>query len=330
LNQIIEEVAHHIYRIIIPLPRSPLKFLNSYLIRGDRRFLLVDTGMNRNECLSVMTSSLKKLGVNLESTDFFITHLHADHLGLAGILATGLSKVYFNEIEARMKSTTQEETKLRRERIFRNFLSHGFPSDELRESEAKHPGRRYGGNTSINYFIVRDNDQIEIGDYCFRCIQTPGHSPGHCCLYEANEKIFISGDHILFDITPNITYWEELDNSLKHYLTNLEKIYDLDVRLVLPGHRNLMNNHRRRIKELEDHHTNRLNEVIFALEDDAKTAFQIAPYITWDIVHRSWEQFPLQQKWFAFGETLAHLNYLEAEGRVQSKKKNGKLIFSLI
>ena len=100
----VEEVMSDLYRLEIPLPRSPLKAINSYLIKGDGRFLLIDTGMNRGECLSVITSDLNRLGVDLERTDFFITHLHADHLGLAGTLATDNSKVYFNEVESRITS----------------------------------------------------------------------------------------------------------------------------------------------------------------------------------------------------------------------------------
>jgi glyoxylase-like metal-dependent hydrolase (beta-lactamase superfamily II) len=95
----IQEVSPQIYKIAIPLPNSPLKALNSYLIKGDGRFLLIDTGMNRQECLDAMTTALKKLDVDTTKTDFFITHVHSDHLGLTGTLKTPTSKVYFSEIE---------------------------------------------------------------------------------------------------------------------------------------------------------------------------------------------------------------------------------------
>ena len=326
----IEEVVPSLYRLEIPLPQNPLNALNSYLIKGDGRFLLIDTGMNRNECLSAMTSSLRRLGVDLERTDFFITHLHADHLGLAGTLATDASKVYFSDLEAGAMNKSDKETERYWGRLFEVFVMNGFPEEELRESIARHPGLRYSGKTRMNYSIIKENDKIEIGDYSFCCIETPGHSPCHLCLYEASKKILVSGDHILFDITPNIAFWQELDNSLKHYLTNLDKVYELDVSLVLPGHRSLMNNHRKRIEELKEHHRNRLNEVISALQSGTKSAFQVAPYITWDIEYKSWKEFPLQQKWFAFSETLAHLLFLEAEGKVRGQKEGSKTVFSLV
>ena len=79
----VEEILPNLYRIEIPLPRSPLKALNAYLIKGDRRFLLIDTGLNRAECKRVMFSDLEMLRVDIKKTDFFITHMHADHLALA-------------------------------------------------------------------------------------------------------------------------------------------------------------------------------------------------------------------------------------------------------
>jgi glyoxylase-like metal-dependent hydrolase (beta-lactamase superfamily II) len=323
----IEELLPDLYRVEIPLPRSPLKALNSYVVKGRDRFLIIDTGMNREECLRPMLSALKKLEVDLSRTDFFITHLHADHSGLVGTLATDTSKVYFNRPEASSVAFQGSEDYWKGLFVF--YHSNGFPEDEIKKVREGHPGYRYSLRRQINLTTTEEGDEIEVGDYLFRCIETPGHSPGHTCLYEASKKVLVCGDHILFDITPNITYWEELENSLKQYLTNLEKVYTLDVNLVLPGHRNIWNDHRKRIMELKEHHRNRLNEALFALEGGEKTAWEVAPYITWDIGCNSWEEFPSVQKWFAVGETIAHLNYLEADGRARKETKNHKVLYSL-
>ena len=140
----------------------------------------------------------------------------------------------------------------------------------------------------------------------------------------------LSGDHILIDITPNITNWADLENALKSYLTNLMKVYDLEVDFVLPGHRNLIRDHRKRIDELQEHHRDRLAEVLAALKEGEKTAWQIAPHISWDINVRSWEEFPPVQKWFALGETLAHIDYLVAEGKIDKREERGRILFSLM
>jgi len=325
----IEEILPDLYRIEIPLPKNPLKYLNSYLIKDESRFLLIDTGFNRQECRQVMTAGLEKLGVDLQRTDLFITHIHSDHMGQAAVLATDSSKVYFSQKESRFLSRTGSEWGWRWAQMEEFYAAHGFPPDELSIAAGSHPGKRFAAGQRINFTTVQEGDMIEIGDYCFRCIATPGHSPEHMCLYEANKKILVAGDHVLFDITPNISYWTEMENPLKEYLASLEKVYTLEVDLLLPGHRSLLNDHRKRIRELQEHHRNRLNEVISALEEGEKNTFQIAPCISWDIKSDSWEEFPPTQKWFAFGETLAHLIYLEGEGKIRKETKGNEILYSL-
>jgi len=325
----IEQVLSDIYRIEIPLPRSPLKALNAYLIKGEGHYLLIDTGQNREECKQEMLSSLKKLGVDLARTDFFITHVHVDHLGLVADLMTDTSRVYFNQREAQLANTDKYEREKRWQNLHAFYTSNGFPKAELEEAIKKHPFHLYGLKQHIDFVILREGDVLEIGEYSLRCIETPGHSPGHICLYEHNHKMLLSGDHILFDITPNITYMPDVENPLNDYLTSLDKVYKFDVDIVLPGHRKAGISHRKRIEELQAHHRARLNEVLSALENGKKPAFQIAPCVTWDLNCPSWDDFPAAQKWFAVGETIAHLQYLEKKGDVKSVSENDRIFYSL-
>jgi len=326
---VIEEVLRNIYKIEVHLPKSPLKALNSYLIRGEGRFLVIVTGWDRKECKDEMFSSLKKLNVDLQRTDLFITHLHADHLGMVSSLATDRSTVYFNQKEADIVNAENAEKDKRWQELYWVYLANGFPKDELEKSMDNHPGRQYSIKERFDFCILKEDDRIQIGDYSFRCIETPGHSPGHMCLYEANRKVLVSGDHILSNITPNIAFSFEMENPLKEYLVSLEKVYALDVNLVLPGHRNIWNNHKKRIRELRKHHQARANEVLSTLEDGQKTAFQVAHGLTWGIDYNSWEVFPAVQKWFAVGETLAHLEYLEGQEMVRREMKENKIVFSV-
>ena len=95
-----EEIFPNLFRAAIPLPQSPLKAINSYVIRGDGRFLMIDTGMNRPECRHAMEAYIEELGVDLARTDFFITHLHADHLGLVSELARDPAKTYLHRLDS--------------------------------------------------------------------------------------------------------------------------------------------------------------------------------------------------------------------------------------
>jgi glyoxylase-like metal-dependent hydrolase (beta-lactamase superfamily II) len=322
-----EHIFPDLLRIEIPLPKNPLKMLNSYLLIDKNRFLIIDTGMNRNECLDEMMSALNNLSVDLNRTDFFITHLHADHSGLVGSLATDNSNIYISQIDASiMEAGTHENTWQANDAI---FLAHGFPEEQLKKAMALHPGRIYSSRKQISYHYLEDGDILNFGQYSLRCISTPGHTPGHLCLYEPNKKILFCGDHILFDITPNITSWPNFNNSLKTYLASLDKINELEINTILPGHRSIMGDQRKRISEIKAHHQCRLKEAVTALGEGDKTAFQVAPFITWDINFKSWELFPPAQKIFAVGETIAHLEYLEDEKVIQRTTRGKEIIFSL-
>lgn len=329
----IEEIVSNLYRTEIPLPGSPLKWLNSYIVKGGNRFLIIDTGFNHEACLNAMNASIQKLGVDLDRTDFFITHLHVDHMGLTGTLAREGSKVYFNEPEARRMNARHDVhhdgPDSDWQKLIDVYVANGFNADGARLSMESHPAHQYGLKRKIDFAFVNEGDMLDIGEFHFRCVATPGHSPGHTSLYEPNQKILVAGDHILFDITPNIAYWLEMEDALGQYLASLEKVNALDAKLVLTGHRRLVHDLNKRVKELKVHHRNRLNEVLAALSDGEKDALQIAPRIKWDITAKNWEEFPPPQKWFAFGETLSHVRYLEARGKVRHINHNGNIKYAL-
>jgi glyoxylase-like metal-dependent hydrolase (beta-lactamase superfamily II) len=319
-----EELLPNLFRIKIPLPDNPLKYLNSYVIMGSERNLIIDTGLNRKECLDAMHTGLSELNLDLEETDFFVTHLHADHFGLVSKLVSANRKTYFNRPETEiLEAWGGWETMI-------NYGGqNGFPKDDLRAALNSHPGFKFSSSWVPELSILCDEDTITIGDYCFKCVETPGHTRGHTCLYEPRKKILISGDHILSDITPNIQCWSDQEDPLKNYLDSLDKVHQLDVDLVLPGHRRVFRNFRERIAELKKHHSNRAEEILVILSKDPRNAFRVASEMTWDISYESWEQFPLAQKWFATGEAIAHLRYLEEKGRISRKTEGGVTFFLL-
>lgn len=324
----VKEILPNVYRVRIPLPDSPLLYVNSYIIKASPRSLIIDTGMNRDECYEEMNKALKELNINLEQTDFFITHTHADHIGLVGRLATEKSKVYFNYIEAQDLKIPD----LWWQRLSQFAVNYGFPQAELDNLFHYHPASRYHLKHIPNITEVREGDIVEVGDFSFRCIETPGHSSGHTCLYDAKKKLLFSGDHILGDITSNVTTrYADSNNALGDYLNSLDKIYPLDIELTLPGHRNVLPDVRKRIDELKQHHGERTAEQLEILKKGERDAYTVATQMTWDMRYDKWDDIQSTQKYFAFAEGLAHLQYLVLLDKAREKTlPDGRVVYSLV
>lgn len=310
-----EQILPDLYRIIIPLPNSPLKDLNSYVIKATDRNLIIDTGFNRNVCYEAMEKGLQALDIDLSKTDFMLTHMHSDHTGLVSRLFTDTSKVYISRIDSRVFNENIDW-----QAMMDYALHNGFQLEELIKAAESHPGFKYSPKRIPEFTLLDDGSIIVIGNYKLKCLLTPGHTAGHICLYEEDKQILFSGDHILYDITPHIESWSYEINALKNYIESLNMVRDLPVKLVLPGHRNFFTNLAARIDELKKHHEIRANEVLEVLGKNTMSAYDIAGGMTWDIDCENWDQFPTAQKWFAVGEAIAHLLYLEDKGLIKRHK----------
>ncbi len=310
-----EQILPSLYRIVVPLPGSPLKEVNSYVIVARDRNLVIDTGMNRPECREALLAGLDEIGVDLERTDFIATHIHADHHGLIPDLIRPGRRAYMGAIDAaHIKIGFSNWAK--GSRLHEYLERNGFPADDLERSFREHPGFKYRPEQPIEYLPLYEGDKVEIGDFCFETIDTPGHSDGHISFYDRRHRLFIAGDHVLGDITPNIQAFSDDHDPLDQYLASLRKVEPLEVEICLPGHRSLIADFRGRVAELQEHHRDRGNEAIELLEQGPKDAYQTAAEMTWSIRARSWDDFPLLQRWFATGETIAHLRYLDGKGLV--------------
>jgi glyoxylase-like metal-dependent hydrolase (beta-lactamase superfamily II) len=322
----IEQVLPNIFLIKIPLPENPLRILNSYLIKDPDRNLLIDTGFNLEACQVAMDKALFDLGVSMKETDLFITHLHTDHSGLVQHLFRPGDTVWMGKDDALVFEANM------RENVFINtagqllqrsgLLLDGAPNCPQEEATAK-----YADRACVPITVVLDGDILSKGGYTWRAVATPGHTAGHMCLYEAEHKILIAGDHILDKITPNIGLWSFQYDPLGQYLPSLDKIAALDVELVLPGHRNLITDMRGRIREIKEHHGRRLQDVLQALGEDKKTTVQVARRIPWDLSYKHWDEFPLNQKMHACAEALAHLYHLVVRGQLIMSEEEGVLYF---
>jgi len=323
-----QQIAKNVWRIEVPLAGSPLKNLNSYLIAGGERSLLIDTGFRRPECLAAMERGLAETGVDRTRLDIFLTHLHSDHAGLAPQLLRG-GRLLISDRDADGLAACQKAEYWRR--MYDSYAENGFPPEELEElwdtNDAKTAGPDDWDGSCVR---LHDGDLLNYGSM-LRCILTPGHTPGHMCLWDAENRRFFSGDHILFHITPNICRWTTMPDALGSYLESLDRVRDLPVEQLLPAHRSETGSLRERVDELKAHHARRLNATLRAVtEHPGATACEIAGLTPWRIRSRSWAEFPPMQRFFAVGETLAHLDCLAMRGRVRSGYAGGMIVYEAV
>ena len=299
-----------IYKIYVPLTGNALKNLNCYVLIDHGESLIIDTGFRTNECRDALFGGLAQLGISPEHTKLFVTHLHSDHCGLAEYFDYPDTTIYMGETE--YESLRNSFNMQIFDDIGRRFIAAGFPEHELRNAMEDNPARIFMPSRLFPVTFVHDGDELQIGSVKLRVLFMPGHTPGQTILYIPDQKILFTADHVLFDITPNITFWPNMQNSLGTYLDSLDKAAAIDVRIALPGHRGLSNKtYYQRIEEIKRHHERRLDEVRAVLRDypDAN-AYEVASNLTWSLHGATWKTAPNQQKWFAVGEAMAHLDYL--------------------
>ncbi|MEG1658579.1 MAG: MBL fold metallo-hydrolase [Oscillibacter sp.] len=320
-----QKIAENLWRLDIPLVGSPLKNLNSYLILGERN-LLIDTGFRQEPCREAMERQLLELGVDRDRTDIFLTHLHSDHAGLStGLIRPGCD-IFMSTVDGKAMQQKQVDDSWRD--TGKSYLANGFSEEEMADMWGTNPAKTAAPLPYDHYVLLSDGDTLEYGGWKLRCVETPGHTPGHMCLYDAERKALFSGDHILFHITPNICRWEAMPDALGSYLESLQTVRALPVELLFPAHREETGNLQQRVDELLAHHKRRIAEALRVVgENPGQTAYSLAGKMTWSIRSRNWAEFPLVQKFFAVGETLAHLDYLAVRGQVRQETLNEKNVY---
>lgn len=148
-----------------------------------------------------------------------------------------------------------------------------------------------------------------------------GAHTGHTCFYIEEKEILFSGDHILFVSHRISLYGRNVPYSLADYLESLQKIKCLKVSHTFPGHREFHGDIQDRIDALTLHHHARLKEILDAIDHHPDcTAYETAGRISWSARGRAWENFSPNQKWFAMGETLAHIKWLSDRGAISSTR----------
>lgn len=325
------ELVPGLHRLQIPIPENPLGHLNAYAIRDDDGWALVDAGFNHDEAYKSLVNQIQELAGHLSNLrKIILTHWHPDHFGLARrIRVESGAQIVMHEHDVDLVNAILSRGKGANANFADWLVLNGVP----REEAARIPPPPIEGPSAAEHqfkadLVLRGGERLKIGRFAFDVIWTPGHTPGHVCLYEPGERILISGDHVLPIITPSVSYHPGVGgNPLQNFLNSLRALAELEVRLVLPAHEEPFSDLRGRVEEIEKHHIVRCDEILAAIDGSAKSAYQISSGITWAEGQMQWTEMPQLHRMLAVGETIAHLYYMRHRGIVEVDSTNGRKLW---
>ena len=298
------EVADGILQLTLPLPLG-LDHVHCYLLRRPTGgWMLVDTGLGVHDWEERWSLIVEELDAPIEQ--ILITHFHPDHVGGAADAQriTG-AEVLQGALDHRLLLHLwgSNESAQRSVEVFR---AHGVPEAitgrVVSDMEAMRPAVHYAETVTM----LEPGDDVD----GWEVMLFGGHADGHIALYR--DGMFVGGDNLLQEITPNIGYYLDGDEDpLGTYLETLARIERLAPRLTLPGHGPLIADGVGRARETAGHHHDRLAETVAALAAiEPRSAFEVSLTL-W-----AYELVPLHRR-FAVQETVAHLERLVRDGRAR-------------
>lgn len=310
------EVAPGVRWVRMPLPFA-LKWINLWLIEDGPGWTLVDTGIAMEDTRTHWRTIFETDLGGKPITRVICTHMHPDHIGLAGWIARKFdaplwtSRLEYVTCRMLVADTGREAP----EDGTRFYRAAGWDEDALDSYRIKFGG--FGKAVSRlpdAYRRLRDGETIEIGGRPWRIVVGCGHSPEHVCLWQPELKLFISGDQVLPRISSNVSVFptEPEADPLKDWLDSCEKLAREvpDDVLVLPSHNEPFHGLHARLAHLIGGHERTLARIEKRLAQGDKRAIDLfgalfARTIGPDLIG------------MATGETLAHLNCLIARGRAR-------------
>jgi len=309
------EIAPGVLWLRMPLPFA-LDHVNLWLIEERAGYTLVDCGYGdattrahwqRHFATTFLTRPIRRI---------VATHCHPDHLGnaawLAAHFACGVAMTQGEFLAAH--ALIEGHAGLSQADVRALFARHGMATEHLASLEARGNHYHRGVPEAPHAFSrLIDGDTVTMGDRPWRVIAGYGHSPEHAALAASDAKLLIAGDMLLPRISTNVAVWpgEPDGDPVARFLDSLARFEALPAQtLVLPSHGPPFRGIAERVGRLRAHHAARLDELQQALAAASRpqSAAEVIP-----VLFR--RALDLQQRFFAMGEAIAHLNHLWRSGR---------------
>ncbi|WP_422362698.1 MBL fold metallo-hydrolase [Pyruvatibacter mobilis] len=309
------EMAPGIHWLRMPLPYM-LDHINLYLIEDGDGWVIVDTGVNTSKVRDLWETVFEGVMGGRPVTKVIVTHLHPDHVGLAGWLTRRFGvELWMSRTDYLMCRNLVLDTGTEApEEGIRFYREAGFNDAQIERYRKRFGG--FGKDVSAipqSFRRLVGGQEMKIGGRTWRAIVGSGHAPEHICMYCPEAGVLLSGDQVLPRISSNISVQptEPQADPLTDWLESCARIRDelpADT-LVGPAHNEPFYGVKVRLQALIDEHEEDLGKLETMLAEPKKpnevfSALFRRP-ITDDLVH------------MATGESLAHLNCLITRGRAR-------------
>ena len=311
----IKEVATGVYWLRMSLPFA-LNHINLWLLEEGDGWTIVDTGISSRQTQEAWEQVFVDFLDNKPVKQVIVTHLHPDHIGLAGWLAERFDcPLWISEKEYELcvkifETTSNPIT----DSAIKFYQSAGYNENQIERYKSA-----FGNFAKIisplpeSYKRLQDGDSFEINHLQWQVVIGSGHSPEHVCLYCPELTLLISGDQVIPRITSNVSVFpiEPAANPLADWLKSCTRLKETlpDDLLVLPSHQEPFYGLHHRLDELIASHDTALDRLQSYLQSPRKAIDCINTMFGREIGNSEMQ--------FAIGETLAHLNYLMQKGTVK-------------
>jgi glyoxylase-like metal-dependent hydrolase (beta-lactamase superfamily II) len=314
-------ITEGVHWLRVPMP-GRLNHINVWLLEDGAGWTVVDTGMPFEVGRDAWRGALKTVMGGRPITRVIVTHMHPDHVGLAGWLCEMFgTELWMSRGDYFMCRTLAMDTghKPPQEAI-RFYRAVGLGDDEL-ASYRENFGNfgKYISPMPQSYRRLEEGERLQIGTREWHIVVGTGHAPEHVCLYCPALNLFISGDQLLPRISSNVSVWptEPEGNPLRDWLKSCERLIGFlpeDV-LVLPAHHDAFRGARRRLAAIIREHEENLVKLLEGCRAP-KRAVDVFGLLFKSKIN-SGNLMP------AAGEAVAHLNCLLQRGELTRTDKDG-------
>ncbi len=306
----LNEVAAGVFELRLPIPFEDGR-VNVFLFADGSEADLLDCGMNSDESVGTIKEAVAHIGAK-RLRRLVVTHIHPDHYGAAGSLAgEGMADLYIHRLEVPLVNPRYVELEHLVKEVHTYLLVNGVPANDAEVLSNSQRALSQLVKTADASVQLDGAELLQMGRRELRVEWTPGHSPGHICLYDRQDGLLFAGDHMLPELSPNIgLHPQSTPDPLHEYLDGLRRMAAYEPELILPSHGRPFTDAPARVKVLEAHHHRRLDQAVEIVGRGKQTA--------WEVALDLWgPRENLYEKRLALQEALAHLQALAVEGRVR-------------